>query len=155
MAFVVSVPIPIPIPNPLPMPKFQCRGLQKAIFNDTLIGSFISFQMWLDEYFLNSWYRNREGSVKLCVRKCVRKMYVLENVLGKCKCCVWPSVLIISEKKVNTVKLLSSGYAINSGQNLNSQMWKSFLNYLPVADTSQQRTNFIGPVGIRYSKVWL
>ena len=139
---------------------FQCRSsnaeVYKRLFLTTLwLGPLYPFKMWLDEYFLNSWYRNRKGSVKVCVRKCVRKMYVLENVLGKCKCCVWPSVLIISEKKVNTVKLLSSGYAINSGQNLIFQMWKSFLNYLPVADTSQQRTNFIGPVGIRYSKVSL
>ena len=31
----------------------------------------------------------------------------------------------------------NSGHAMNSGQNVKSQMWQSFLNYLPIADTSQ------------------
>ena len=29
------------------------------------------------------------------------------------------------------------GHAMNSGQNVKYQMWQSFLNYLPIADTSQ------------------
>ena len=46
------------------------------------------------------------------------------------------------DKKLNTVKPpnsghLNSGHAMNSGQNVKSQMWRSFLNYLPIADTSQ------------------
>ena len=31
----------------------------------------------------------------------------------------------------------NSGHAMNSGQNFESQMWKYFLKYLPVADTFQ------------------
>ena len=30
-----------------------------------------------------------------------------------------------------------SEHAMNSGQNIYFQMWQSFLNYLPIADTSQ------------------
>ena len=31
----------------------------------------------------------------------------------------------------------NSGHAINSGQRIKSQIWPLFLNYLPIADTSQ------------------
>ena len=34
-------------------------------------------------------------------------------------------------------------------------MWQSFLNYLPIADTSQQQTNFLRPKGFGYSEVSL
>ena len=36
----------------------------------------------------------------------------------------------------------NSGHAMNSWQNIYSQMWQSFLNYFPIAGTSQQRTIF-------------
>ena len=35
MAFVISVPIPIPFPIPIPVLRFQCRGLQMAIWKCT------------------------------------------------------------------------------------------------------------------------
>ena len=54
-----------------------------------------------------------------------------------------------------TVKPHNSGYAMNSGQNVKSQMGQSFLNYLPIAGTFQQRTNFLRPVGVLYSEVSL
>ena len=34
-------------------------------------------------------------------------------------------------------------------------MWQSFLNYLSIANTSQQRSSFLRPVGVRYSEVSL
>ena len=34
-------------------------------------------------------------------------------------------------------------------------MWQSFLNSLSVANTSQQRTSFLRPAGVRYSEVSL
>ena len=42
----------------------------------------------------------------------------------------------------------NNGHAINSGQNIKSQMWQYFLNYLLIVDTSQQRTTFLRPVGL-------
>ena len=33
----------------------------------------------------------------------------------------------------------NSRNALNSGQNVKSQMWRSFLNYLPIANTSSLR----------------
>ena len=30
------------------------------------LGTLCTFKIWLDEYFLNSWYRNRETSMKIC-----------------------------------------------------------------------------------------
>ena len=55
----------------------------------------------------------------------------------------------------NIVKPLNSGHALNSGQNVQSQIWQSMLNYLPIAGTSQKRTNFLRPAGVHYLEVSL
>ena len=49
----------------------------------------------------------------------------------------------------------NSGHAMNSGQNGESQMWQSFLNYFAIVDTSQWETIFLRFVGVRYSEVSL
>ena len=43
----------------------------------------------------------------------------------------------ITKKITKHSKTSNSGHAMNSGQKVTFQMWQPFLNYLPVADTSQ------------------
>ena len=38
---------------------------------------------------------------------------------------------------ISIADIPNRGHAMNNGQNVKSQMWQSFLNYLPIAHTSQ------------------
>ena len=53
------------------------------IFNDTLIGCFVYFHNfigWIFPKLVMSWLQKKH-----------------ENALGKCKCSIWPNVLVICE----------------------------------------------------------
>ena len=49
----------------------------------------------------------------------------------------WSDGFTVQRRKIAALEIPNSGHAMNNGQNVKSQMWQFFSNYLPIADTSQ------------------